>query len=129
MDKSTHEIRLAKWTNILTQCQNRPEGQTIRSWCEQNHISPKQYYYWQRRVRKAVYSQMNLPAPSGGGNQPLGFAEISPGINSVPGQQENLLSGFAPEILIRKGGYLIGIQNGISDRLLDRILKEVSHAG
>ncbi len=29
MDKSTHEIRLAKWTNILTQCQNRPEGQTI----------------------------------------------------------------------------------------------------
>ena len=129
MDNSTHEIRLAQWTNVLAQCQERPEGQTIKSWCEQNKVSPKQYYYWQRRVRQAVYEKMHLPSPSGDSNQPVGFAEISAGIKSNPGQQENSLSGFAPEVLIRKGDCLIGIQNGISDRILDRILKEVSHAG
>lgn len=128
MDNSTHEIRLAQWTRVLAQCQDRPEGQTIKSWCEQNKVSPKQYYYWQRRVRQTVYGQMQLPSPPGDNNQPLGFADISAGVKSNPVQQENLLSGFVPEVLIRKGDCLIGIQNGISDRILDRILKEVSHA-
>ena len=28
MDKSTHEIRLAHWKQIIEQCQSRPKSQT-----------------------------------------------------------------------------------------------------
>ena len=28
MDTCTHEVRLAQWTQIIQQCQNRPQGQS-----------------------------------------------------------------------------------------------------
>jgi hypothetical protein len=30
MDKTTHEIRLANWKQLIEQCASRPKGQTIQ---------------------------------------------------------------------------------------------------
>lgn len=38
MDKITHEVRLSNWKAVIEQCQSRPKGQTIASWCEENGI-------------------------------------------------------------------------------------------
>ncbi len=43
------EFRLKQWTKIIEACQN--SGMTIVSWCSQNNVSIKSYYYWLRKVR------------------------------------------------------------------------------
>ena len=54
MDKSTHEIRLAHWKQIIEQCQSRPKEQTAKQWLEEHDISDKAYYYWLRKIRRMI---------------------------------------------------------------------------
>lgn len=52
MDKITDaktEFRLRQWTQIIQTCQS--SGMTVVSWCGQNNVKIKAYYYWLRRVR------------------------------------------------------------------------------
>ena len=67
MDQTTHEVRLEQWVSIISQCQNRPEGQTAKEWLRENGISEKSYYYWLRKIRRKAYDDMTqeLPACSG----------------------------------------------------------------
>lgn len=46
MDQITHDVRSPQWLEIITQCQNRPEGTTAKQWMADNGISEKSYYYW-----------------------------------------------------------------------------------
>lgn len=52
MDKITDaktEFRIKQWTKIIQTCQT--SGMTVVSWCSQNNVNIKSYYYWLRRVR------------------------------------------------------------------------------
>ena len=40
--------RLANWAARIMAC--RGSGMTVRAWCQENGISEKTYYYWQRRL-------------------------------------------------------------------------------
>ena len=51
MDKITYEIRLANWKTIVEQCNDRPQGTTVKQWLADNDINEKIYYYRLRRVR------------------------------------------------------------------------------
>ncbi|AHF09280.1 MULTISPECIES: IS66 family insertion sequence element accessory protein TnpA [Dehalobacter] len=44
--------RLAEWSERISSCRN--SGISIRQWCLENGIVEKTYYYWQRRVFKAL---------------------------------------------------------------------------
>lgn len=132
MDKITPEVRLSNWKAVIEQCQSRPKGQTIASWCQENGISAKQYYYWQRRVRKKAVQETpaSLLPLSPKEETKVSFAEISfPSQTQIPSPAvPEPVPDFHPEAVIRKGDLVIGLKNSISDRLLDRILKGVSHA-
>ena len=54
MDKSTHEIRIEHWKEVVRLCQSRPDGQTAKDWLASNGISLKKYYYWLRQIRLEV---------------------------------------------------------------------------
>lgn len=64
------EQRLARWTDMIARC--RSSGLTVKSWCEQEGISAKTYYYWQHRIYHASCRQsefvevpvMNESAPA-----------------------------------------------------------------
>jgi len=52
MDKITDaktEFRLKQWSKIIQACQS--SGMTVVSWCSQNNVKIKSYYYWLRKVR------------------------------------------------------------------------------
>ena len=66
MDKTTRDVRLAHWTEVVKQCQSRPTGMTIRDWVNENGINEKQYHYWQRRVREEVFNKATSLAQLGG---------------------------------------------------------------
>lgn len=130
MDKSTHEVRLAGWKAVVEQCQARPRGQTVAQWCEQNDVGLKQYYYWQRRVRKHALAERgspSVPAVQSSMN-PVSFVEIPVHAVPVPNREGNLPI-FCPDAVIRSGCIEIALGNSISDSLLDKIMKEVIHAG
>ena len=58
MDQSTTNIRLASWKTTIESCQARPEGMSVRQWLAENQIPEKQYYYWQRKVRRLAYDEI-----------------------------------------------------------------------
>jgi hypothetical protein len=58
MKKISHEMNLQKWTQIVEECRN--SGETAVKWCAENDINIKTYYYWQRRVLKAVCNELTI---------------------------------------------------------------------
>lgn len=133
MDKCTHEVRLAQWTRIIQQCQNRPQGQPACQWLKENGINSKSYYYWLRKVRKNTYDQAANTAnaslsciQSNETTTPnITFAEIP----FRPDTSSSELSySFQPVAVIKSKQATVAFSDSISDRLLTRILQEVSHA-
>ena len=123
MDHITHEMRLANWKSIIEQCHTRPEGKTIKQWLSEQGIAEKQYYYWQRRVRKEAYDQMKNNLPVMGSNSSLTFAEL-PYRTAALGS----ITQFKPDAVIRSSKVTIELSNSISDHLLSRILGGLGHA-
>lgn len=39
MDRSTHEIRIEHWKEVVRLCQSRPDGHTAKDWLASNGIS------------------------------------------------------------------------------------------
>lgn len=123
MDQTTHEIRLANWKAIVEQCQARPKGQTAKQWLVENDIPEKRYYYWLRRVRTAVVKQASVPVLSNeAGKLPaVSFAEI-------PVKEMQLQSEETPAVVIRTKKSTIEISNAVSEELMVKLLKVMSHA-
>ena len=126
MDKSTHEIRLAHWKEIIEQCQSRPKEQTAKQWLEEHDISDKAYYYWLRKIRRTIYDQSvaggTLSAVSQ--EQELSFAQMP---DSYLKEYPSSFS-FAPVAVIKTPAVTLAVSNEISDQLLNRLMKAVSHA-
>ncbi len=58
MKKISHEMNLQKWTQVVEECRN--SGKTAVKWCAENDINIKTYYYWQRKVVKAVCNELAI---------------------------------------------------------------------
>lgn len=113
MDKLTHQMRLAQWVPIIRECRN--SGMTVKAWCTQNDIGEKQFYYWQRRVRKEAFAELQeLPDDSS-----KKLVELP--ISSAPA------SNHTADIVIRHGAYTLEICNSASPGLLESLLKVVAH--
>lgn len=132
MDQITHDVRSSQWLEIITQCQNRPEGTTAKQWMADNGISEKSYYYWLRKFRKQAYSQMTETATAISAGNEISFAEVS-----IPSKQSANVAAFMPEnsveairpvAVIKNTNISIALTNEISENLLFRILQEVTHA-
>ena len=66
MDKITHQVRAEHWAKIMNECIN--SGMSKTAWCRANGISVKQFFYWQRILRREAFenSQNSLiPATAG----------------------------------------------------------------
>ena len=42
MDQITHDVRTAKWAEIVRSCHERPAGQSAKKWLDENGIDEKQ---------------------------------------------------------------------------------------
>ena len=71
----SRQVRLEQWSGKIAAC--RGSGMTVRAWCQENGISEKTYYYWQRRLFQEL---TNAQLQSGG------FAEVTPRKTESSGQ-------------------------------------------
>ena len=122
MDKITHQVRAEHWTRILNECMN--SGMSKTAWCRANGISEKQFFYWQRILRREAYEASpnpSLPAVTepeqlSAVQQSISFAEIK-----LPAVSQDASSIFHPDLVIRKGELVLELSNSVSAELLSRI--------
>ena len=127
MDQCTHEVRAEYWKKIIHACGQRPAGQSAKSWMDENGVCEQSYYYWQRRFRQQAYEEMkeNPSVPSVTEKSDLVFVEIP---YSASSEQKPFADPRMPAVIIRTASLQIEISNDVSETLLGRILREVSHA-
>lgn len=126
MDKITHEARLNNWKHIIEECNNRPNGVTVKQWLSDNGIHEKVYYYWLRRVRQAAYDQLKtentgslVPSP----NNSVSYAEITL-TQSIPTRsRDNTVA------VLSTGNISIDISESASEEFLIKLMRAMKHAG
>ena len=132
MDQITHDVRSSQWLEIITQCQNRPEGTAAKQWMADNGISEKSYYYWLRKFRKQACSQMTETSTAISVGNEISFAEVSispkQSANIAAFTLENSVEAIRPVAVIKNANISIALTNEISEGLLSRILLEAAHA-
>ena len=106
----------------MNECIN--SGMSKTAWCRANGISEKQFFYWQRILRREAFeksqnltlpvtvSQDQLPATQ----RTVAFTEIK-----LPSSPQNTAPIFRPDLVIRKGNLILEIANSASEDLLSRI--------
>ncbi len=52
------QVRIRQWAEQIRNCQNRPKGMNVETWCTQNNLTKANYYYRLRRVRQIYLDQM-----------------------------------------------------------------------
>ena len=124
MDKITHEVRLAKWAEVVKQCQARPSGMSANTWLKENGIAVKNYYYWQRRVRNEVYNQANALVSVGNTHNEISFAEVPGEVFNPSSEPTDIQQGMhSPDAVIKTGHMEIEIHNSLSPMLLKSIME------
>lgn len=120
------QVRLRQWAEQIRDCQNRPEGMDVETWCSQNHITKSNYYYRLRRVRKACLDQIpEIEVPA--------FVELPALDTSDTAASKNAASdisaGISPVIRISNtNGLSAEIFPGASPEMLRCIIETFDHA-
>ena len=145
MDSSTIalDLRAREWRQIILEANNSdiPKSQYIR----EHHLSENSFYYWQRLFRKeAVAEKTDLPSVSSSltaafektaatGLQNSSFIEVS--VPSVPASStdrepsgSNADSVPSWDMLLQHGGYSLYLNNSVSEKGLNTVLRAISHA-
>ena len=128
MDKIAHEVRTQEWFGIIQAC--NASGQPKRQWCEENGVSVRKFFYWQKKIREQLYNEVKkkenamVPVPCTEAFQlPPAFAEIA--ATKVPVGTDG---SFQADAVIMVGGVSIQLSNTATKELLDRISGALSHA-
>lgn len=61
VQKLTHEVRLQQWGETIKDC--RSSGKSVKSWCAEQNINIKTYYYWQKKVCQATCRELAANHP------------------------------------------------------------------
>jgi hypothetical protein len=66
------QVHLQQWALQIKECQSRPKGMKVETWCLEQGISKANYYYRLKCVRKAYLEQVGV------GQQSHDFVELPP---------------------------------------------------
>ena len=109
-------FRLQEWAAQIKECQSRPSGMSVASWCADNGITKANYYYRLRQVRKACleHIQKEIPAQQ--------IVPVEPGLL----QREHKDGTRQPGLNISAKGFSVHVTESTSMTLLAAVL-EVIH--
>lgn len=119
MDKITHKVRCEQWTNIIKECLT--SGMSKTTWCREDGISDKSFFYWQRILREEAYLSTleNTLTPAVKENSvptTTDFVEIK-----MTDHTSSSASSFKPDVVIRRGSVSIEISNKATEELLNKV--------
>ena len=74
MNEIAEEYRLTHWAAIVRE--REESGLTIKEYCENTGIHENKYFYWQKKLRKAVCGELVKVQGNTGNITPTVFAEV-----------------------------------------------------
>lgn len=114
----TRQYRLNQWTEIIREC--RSSGQTLSSWCAENNVNVKSYYYWLRKVRTAACETLPVAGDNPKSIVPVNMTASMKGtalaIQETPGH-----------ITLRVGTITLAVHNGATADLIENTLRAITH--
>ena len=138
MDQAIMSVRMKQWAGLLQEAaaSGLPKG----TWCEQNGISRRQFFHWQKKIREFVlkeHPELGLSVQEGQiravNNQmtsslPI-FCELKPeeDIHPVPSVPSSQMD-FIPGAMIQCSNYQIFVGDSITEKTLSTILTVIQHA-
>jgi len=142
MDRSAYEIRREQWRQIIEECIS--SGMEKKVWCQQNGISIRSIYYWQKKFRDEITAQQNsgsLPAmpckelPSAPTSDSLAatFVDLTDKLSEIQESNnepspERPPVAFVPELMISLNGTQLYVCGNVKARTLETVMKVISHA-
>lgn len=120
------QVRIRQWAEQIHDCQNRPKGMDVETWCLQNNLTKSNYYYRLRRVRKACLNQIPVKgAPA--------FVELQAPASKKPVVCEQAIAcnpaGAMPLIRIQNTkGLSAEIFSDVSLEMISQLIEAFSHA-
>ena len=85
------QVRIRQWAEQIRECQSRPKGMDVETWCAQNDLTKANYYYRLRRVREACLEQVQDAAGTA-------FVELSAPNTDLSEQPEDPVSDSSDRI-------------------------------
>lgn len=118
------QTRIQEWAEQVRDCQNRPKGMDVKTWCAKNNLTKANYYYRLRRVREVYLEQFQESSPE--------FIEIlnpKPQILKAEKLSSSDNTSTIPVIkLTNPQGFSAEIFPDISAELLQLFIKAFDHA-
>ena len=111
-------FRLQEWAAQIRECQSRPAGMSVASWCANNGITKANYYYRLRRVRKACLEHIQEENPV------QQVVPVEPGLL----QQDHKAGSMQPELHISAKGFSVYVTESTPMLLLAAVLEVIQHA-
>lgn len=113
------QCRLQEWAAQIRECQSRPSGMSVASWCTCHGITKANYYYRLRRVRKACLENISEEIPS------RQIVPVEPGLLPI-GEENDSFTQSGLDLSIED--ISIHVTESTSMPLLAEVLKVVRHA-
>lgn len=134
MDKCVLDYRSQTWLGIITACSKRNPAQSKQDWCRENGIQPRQFYYWQQKLRdKAaeVVSSGLVPAQQQEVDPAIQFTDVTDKVMSFSENNSSRKMSvateynfrFAAEILLEVEGARVYLNQGFHEQTLKKVLQ------
>ena len=135
MDHATTEIRTEQWRQIVLEANG--SSLTKKEFCRQNGIKEKQFYYWQRKIRRQESSRLRLEATLA----PVESTSVVSSCSSSSFVTVNLSkpedtsslplslsSTFHPELMIQMNGVNLFVVSSVHEETLQSVIRVLRNA-
>lgn len=117
-------MRLNNWAAIINECNN--SNMTKRAWCIAHNINEKQFFYWQRRVRRQLVQKLDSTS-----TLTTKFVEVPVPTETNPttvNQTPIHLTHISSDAVLHIKDFTLEINNSISSELLGLLIEAIAHA-
>lgn len=104
------EFRMRQWAGLIRSCQS--SGQTVVSWCAENGINIKTYYYWLRKLRLRTLQPPELPTEKVTA-LPINFKKL---------EVQSPIPNTQAAVIVHLPNASLEIQNGASQKTIEAVL-------
>ena len=135
MDHATTEIRTEQWRQIVLEANG--SSLTKKEFCRQNGIKEKQFYYWQRKIRRQESSRLRLEATLAPVESTSVVSSCSSSSFVTVNQSEpedtsslplSLSSTFHPELMIQMNGVNLFVVSSVHEETLQSVIRVLRNA-
>lgn len=124
MDQSTHEVRVKEWSALIREC--NASGLNKNQWCKLNNINEKQFYYWQRVVRRETLAKVQLPESVDHPVAQTAFVEISTPVSHMP--SEPMMTDIPSAVIRLNNSMSVELSDTASASFIQHLIGALAHA-